>query len=86
MEFLAYSILGLIFLFFASVALVEGAYLLTRFCSRVSFWFRYRYPTWRSGRYVARLKRKPAGLGTLRPSLGQLRFTKHRAEQFKDGE
>lgn len=80
MEFFLGAILMLSFLALGALVLVEAFFLLGRFCSRVSFWLRYRFPTWRSGRYVARLKRRQTGKAGSR--LGRLRFTKSRAEQF----
>lgn len=85
MEFLLMSFAGLILLALASLLVVEAGFLIARIYSRLSFWFRYHYLSWSSLRQVNALKRRYGRRDRLRPSLGRLRFTRTRAEQFGDG-
>jgi hypothetical protein len=84
MEFFLMAIVGFLLLALASVILVEGALAIGRIYSRLSFWFRYRHLSWRSGRQVAALKRRFGRRDRSRPSLGQLRFTQSRARNLEE--
>ncbi len=81
MDFLLASFIGLTLLGLASLALVEGGYLLGRIYSRLLYWSRYRYLSWSSGRQMRALKRR-YGPRTSRPSLGQLRVTRTREKEL----
>jgi len=80
-EFLFWSFVGLASLALASFIIVEGGFLIARIYSRSAYWLRYQYPSWRSARQVADLKRRYSHRGKS-PRLGALRFTKHRASSF----
>ena len=84
MEFLLYALIGLTLLGLASLAVVEGGYLLGRMYSRLSFWCRYRYLFWSSARQVRALKRRYGRRDTSRP-FGSLRFTRSRYEELSAG-
>lgn len=84
MEFLLACLVGLMLLGLASLLVVEGGFLIARTYARLSYWLRYRYPSWRSGRQVRALKRRYGSTKGPAP-LGALRFTRTRAEQFADG-
>ena len=82
MEFLLAAIVGLMLLGLASLLLVEGGFLIVRTYGRLSYWLRYRYPSWRSGRQVRALKRRYGSTRDRSRPFGALRFTKSRAEEF----
>lgn len=83
MEFLLACLVGFLFLGLASVAIVEGGYLLAHWYSRLRFWFSYRYRFWQSERQIRSLKRRYGHRISPRSwSLGQLRVTRSRESEF----
>lgn len=83
MEFLAYSILGLIALFILSLGIVEAGYLVHTLYSRLYSWWRFGRPMRRSGRGVKRLTRVYRR-GVAQSRLGTLRVTQSRARSLDE--